>query len=102
MFFIPCDNWKTLFFIKVFHYSKGFSNYHIVAFFETTVFKEVRILHYNISTITVQPLYQGSKINLLYIILVKFSQSKIAKVVKLVQVHNPLQMTSFKRSSKTL
>ena len=43
-FLIPCDNWKTLFFIKFYPYPEVFCNCHVVAFFETSVLKEVRIL----------------------------------------------------------
>ena len=50
IFFILCDNWKTLLFITVYRYS---SNRHVVAFFEASVLKEVRILCV-ISTITVR------------------------------------------------
>ena len=39
-FFIPCYNWKTLFFLKVCRYR------HIVALFDTKVLKEVRCLPY--------------------------------------------------------
>ena len=84
MLFILNDNWKTLFFIIVFHSFEGFSNHYVVAIFETTILKEVHILHYIISTITVQSLYQGSKINLSYIILVKFPHFEVVKLVKLV------------------
>ena len=37
-------------FIKVYRYSEGFFNHHVLAFFEESILKEVRIL----STITVQ------------------------------------------------
>ena len=33
--FVLCDNWKKLFFAKVYRYSKGFSNPHVVAFCNT-------------------------------------------------------------------
>ena len=46
MFFILCDNWKRIFFIKVYRYSEGFSNHHAAVFFERSVSKEVHILHY--------------------------------------------------------
>ena len=49
---VPCDNWKTLFFIKMYHYSKGFSNCHIVVFFEISVFKEDCTLNYVHNIIT--------------------------------------------------
>ena len=44
MFFIPCDNWKALFFIQIYHYPEVWYNRHIAAFFEASVLKEVRIL----------------------------------------------------------
>ena len=52
MFFILCDNWKTLFFIKVYRYSEGFSNRQVARFFERSVLKEVRILRYLHNTVT--------------------------------------------------
>ena len=54
MFFVPCDNWKTLFFLKVCRYCETFSTaiFSTVVFFETSVLREVRILRY-ISSITV-------------------------------------------------
>ena len=42
MFFIPFDNWKTLYLIKL-CYSDIFSNHHVFAFFEPSVLKEVSI-----------------------------------------------------------
>ena len=42
--FILCDNWKTLFFLKVCRYFEIFVNCQIVVFFETSVLKEVLIL----------------------------------------------------------
>ena len=36
MILFPCDNWKTLLFIKVYSYSEG----HVIAFFETSVWKK--------------------------------------------------------------
>ena len=54
MFFILPDNWKTLFFIKVYRYSKGFSNRHIATFFESSALKQVRILRYLHDTVTAQ------------------------------------------------
>ena len=47
-----CDHWKTMFFVKVYHYPKDFSNHHIVAFFEISVLKEVCLLHYLHNNIT--------------------------------------------------
>ena len=43
MFFIPFDNWKSCFFVKVWRYLRFFS-LHFVAFFEAKGLKEVRIL----------------------------------------------------------
>ena len=55
MFFIPFDDWKTLFFIKVYRYSEDFSNGHVVTFFEPSVLREICILQYlgNNSTILI-------------------------------------------------
>ena len=44
MFFIPCDNWKTLFFIEICHYPEVWCNCYVAAFFESSLLKEVRIL----------------------------------------------------------
>ena len=44
MYFIPRDDWKTLFFIKVFRCSEGFSNCSLAGLFQTGVLKEVHIL----------------------------------------------------------
>ena len=44
VFFIPCDNWKTLFFIPIYHYPEVFCNCHVVMFFETSALEEVHIL----------------------------------------------------------
>ena len=43
-FFIPYDNWKTLFFTQIYHYPKDFCKHCVAAFFEVSVLKEVRIL----------------------------------------------------------
>ena len=45
MFFIPYDNWKTLFFIQIYHYPEVSYNRNVAAFFETIILKEVRILY---------------------------------------------------------
>ena len=45
MFFILCDNCKTLFSVKICRYSVGFPYHHAAAFFES-VSNEVRILRY--------------------------------------------------------
>ena len=45
--FILCDNWKTFFLKKkAYRYPTVFLNHHIVAFFENSILKEVRILCY--------------------------------------------------------
>ena len=46
MFFILCDNWKTLVFTKVSCPSECFWNYHFAAFFERSTLKEIRSLRY--------------------------------------------------------
>ena len=43
MFFIQCGDWKTLFLTKIVLTLRFFQR-HIVAFFETNVLKEIRIL----------------------------------------------------------
>ena len=45
MFFIPYDNWKTLFFMQIYRKPVVWCNRHVVAFFEASVLKEVRILY---------------------------------------------------------
>ena len=58
MFFTQWDNWKTLFFIKVYFYSEDFFSRHPTALFERGVLKEVRNLRYlyNNSTIPIPKL----------------------------------------------
>ena len=46
MFFIPFDNWKSLFFVKVSLLLWDSFSHHIVAFYETSVLKGIHILHY--------------------------------------------------------
>ena len=58
---------EDIIFIKVCRYFEIFFNRYIIAFFETTVLKEVRILR---STITAQCYYQSSKIKVSYTILI--------------------------------
>ena len=55
MFFIPCDNWKTVFrkSLSLYHYTEVIFNCRVLAFFETSDLKEVRIL-FPISRVTVQ------------------------------------------------
>ena len=67
MFFILCDNWKTLLFIIVYSYSEIVC--HVVAFFEGSVLKEIHIFCV-ISTIMEWCQYQSFKIKL--IMLLKF------------------------------
>ena len=45
MFFIPCDNYKALFFMQIYRYTETWYNCHVAAFFVTSVLKEVRILY---------------------------------------------------------
>ena len=53
MFFVLCDNWESLFFKKVYRYSKDFSNCHAAAFFKRTVSKEDCILRYLLNNSTI-------------------------------------------------
>ena len=46
MFFIPYDDWKMLFLMKVYRYSEGSFYSTAIAFFEASVLKEVRNLCY--------------------------------------------------------
>ena len=59
MFFIPCDNWKTFFFIQTYRYPEVWYNRHVAALFGTSILKKVRILyslfpqqHYNAANTT--------------------------------------------------
>ena len=45
MFFIPCDNWKTFFFIQTYCYPEDWCNRQVAAIFKINVLKEVRILY---------------------------------------------------------
>ena len=56
MFFNTCDNFKTLFFIQICLYPGHFCNHYVVAFFETSVLKEVRILYLLSPQLTPKPL----------------------------------------------
>ena len=58
---------EDIIFIKVCRYFEIFFNRYIIAFFETTVLKEVSILR---STITAQCYYQSSRIKVSYTILI--------------------------------
>ena len=57
MFFIPCDNWKALFFTQIYRYPEAWYNRHIAAFCKINVLKEVCILyhylHNNIATLLI-------------------------------------------------
>ena len=44
-FFIPCDNWKALFFIQIYRYAEVWCNHHVAALVETSISKKVRILY---------------------------------------------------------
>ena len=55
MFLIPCDNWKTLFFILRYHYFEVSFNRHVAEVFEKMVLKKFILscyLHSNINSIT--------------------------------------------------
>ena len=52
-YFVLCDNWKTFFLQKVYRFSESFSTDHAPVFFERSILKEVRILHYFDTNITV-------------------------------------------------
>ena len=43
IFFVPYDNLKKLFFIQIYCYTEVLCHRHVVAFFETSVLKKVRI-----------------------------------------------------------
>ena len=45
MFFIPYDNWETLFFLYIYRYPEVWHNRHVGVFFETNLLKEVSILY---------------------------------------------------------
>ena len=65
MFFIPCDNWKTLFFIQIYCYIEVWYNRHVDAFFKGTVLKEVfyiRNPHNNITMLLI-PKVQNKTFN---------------------------------------
>ena len=50
MFFIPCDIWKTLFFVQIHCYPEVWYNRNVAAFFQTSVLNKVRILYLFIFT----------------------------------------------------
>ena len=68
MFFVSCDNRKTLFFLKVCRYCEIFFNHYIVVLFETSVLKKVRILCYlhNSSAVLILMLKLNSKKAIIY------------------------------------
>ena len=56
MFFIPCDNWKALFFIQIYCYIEVWYNRHVDAFFKGSVLKDVfyiRNPHNNITMLLI-------------------------------------------------
>ena len=55
MYFIICDSWKALIFVKVYCYPEALLNRHVLVFFETIVLKEVCMLFF-ISTILIPKL----------------------------------------------
>ena len=55
MYFILCDSWKALVFVKVYRYPEALLNRHVLVFFETIVLKEVCMLFF-ISTILIPKL----------------------------------------------
>ena len=60
MLFIPRGNWKALYFIKVYRLSEVLYNRYVLAFFETSDFKGVRILFF-ISAILIPRLKYNGK-----------------------------------------
>ena len=59
MFFIPCDNCKTIFFTQNYRYAEVWCDRHVAAFCQTSTSKEVCILyplstqqHYNAANTT--------------------------------------------------
>ena len=72
MFFIPCDSWKILIFIRVYHYFEVSFNRHVAVFFPKIVLQKFGILscclHSNISSITKNLLLLFSKFFIFYLI----------------------------------
>ena len=60
MFLISLDDWKAFLFVNVCCCLEVFLNQHVVAFFEKSILRDVRILHYlhNNSTI-LMPMFQN-------------------------------------------
>lgn len=69
IFFIPCDCWKILIFIKFYCNFQAFLIRHAIVVFETSVLKEARTLHYLQSNSTMLIL-KSSKIKVSYMIFV--------------------------------
>ena len=42
--FFSCNNWKTLFFMQIYHYPAVWCNRHVAAFFDISILKQVCIL----------------------------------------------------------
>ena len=72
--FIPCNNWKPLVSIKVYHYPEVLLKSHDVVFIEISDLEEVRLLII-ISSILIPNLKHNpnTKIKLTHIILTKIS-----------------------------
>ena len=70
MFFVPCDSWKTLFFLwDGLSLLWDFFNRHNVVFFETSVLEEVsifRCLHYNSAVLMLMLILSSKKAKLYY------------------------------------
>ena len=72
IFFVLRDNWKTLSFLKLCRYWDFFNRY-VAVFFEASILKEVRILHYLHNNSAVLILMLSSKIKLYLYIIAKLS-----------------------------
>ena len=72
MFFVPCDNWKTLFFLRVFSYCEIFStailSLSLKQVFERSPYFTQSVLHNN-SAVLILMLMLRSKIKLSYTLL---------------------------------
>ena len=57
MFFIPCDNWKTLFFMQIFCYPEVWYNCRVAAFFWNKCFERsshfISVIHNNITMLLI-------------------------------------------------
>ena len=70
--FVPCDNWKTMLFIKVYRYPEILFNRHVLVLFETSDLKKSYFnfyLDYRNTKVKIQCKYQSSKLKLSYTIL---------------------------------